>query len=192
MSGKTIVFICLLVIVLAVTGGGLWFLFNPSPVIEVPEGKQVISMDTHSVMGGRRSQLRIYENGSVIFHEDKGMRPPPPPGASATRTWRMGKINPEELDNLIDFIESVRFDELESFYEHLSVTSGAGTMSDLYFTFSVNSSNIINTVQTIGYHPPGSVHPDKELPSPLDEIYIKLYDIIENRTEEVYQESIRS
>ncbi len=183
-------YIGLLALVLALTGGGLWFLFNPSPVIEVPEGEPVIVMDADSVMGGKRSQVLIYENGTVIFHEDKGLRPPPPPGESAIRTWKTGKLTPEEVNNLISYIKSIHFDELDSFYEHMTVISGAGTMSDLRFTFSVDSGNIKNTVQAIGYHPPGSNHPDRELPYPLGEIYTRLNDIIENRTEEIYREAL--
>ena len=67
-------YISLLVLVLALTGGGLWFVFNPSPVIETPEGEPVIVMNITNPTGGTATLLDIYEDGTTICRENKGFR----------------------------------------------------------------------------------------------------------------------
>jgi len=91
MTGKMKLYAGLLVLGLVLVGGGLWFLFNPSSVIEVPEGEPVIAMNITRPAGGTATQLAIYENGTVICRENKGFRrgwedyPP-------TITWRAGTL----------------------------------------------------------------------------------------------------
>jgi hypothetical protein len=60
------------------------------------------------------------------------------------------------------------------------------------FTVSIDSKNLGKTVTVSGYLTPdkGETHPD--MPSPLNEIYTKLKNIAETKTEEVYHESIES
>ena len=190
MTGKMKLYIGLLALGLLLLGGGLWLLYNPVPVIEIPEGEPVIVIDISFRMGGEQSQLAIYKNGTVIYHEDKGLRPPPPPEHPPTRTWKTGKLEEEELSGLIDFFKSSKFDELDTYYQSPSVSVGAGVISDLYCTISISSGNFSNTVRTFGYFPPDSNLPYPGLPYPLDEIYEKLKDIEDNRTEEVYRETI--
>ncbi len=102
MTAKLKLYIGLLPLGLALLGGGLWFLLNPItsapvtvPVFDVPEGEPVIIMERVFIMGGERNQLAIYEDGTVIYHKDKGLRPPPPPGESATRTWSRSLGQPD-------------------------------------------------------------------------------------------------
>jgi hypothetical protein len=59
------------------------------------------------------------------------------------------------------------------------------------FTISIYSENLSKTVTASGYLTPdkGETYPD--MPSPLNEIYIKLKNIAEIETEEVYSESIK-
>ena len=192
MTGKRKLYIGLLGLGLILTGSGLWLLYNPVPVIEIPEGKPVIVMDISFRMGGEQSQLAIYKNGTVIYHEDKGLRPPPPPEHPPTRTWKTGKLEEEELIGLIDFFKSSKFDELDdAYYQYPDPSSESGVISDMDCTVSISSGNFSNTVKTFGYFPPDSNLLYPGLPYPLNEIYKKLKDIAENKTEEVYRESIQ-
>ena len=190
MTGKMKLYIGLLVLGLAMVGTGLWFLFNPVPVIKIPEGEPVIAMELDFVMGGKESQLAIYEDGTVIYHEDKGLRPPPLMGRTPTRTWKTGLLQEEELNNLIDFFKSSKFDELDTYYQYPDPSWESGVTSDMDCTISINSGDYKNTVRAFGYFPPDSSLPYPKLPYPLNEIYKKLQAIIVNKTEEVYRETI--
>ena len=190
MTGKMKLYIGLLALGLMLLGGGLWLLLNPAPRINVPESTPVIVMDILFSMRGEASQLAIYEDGTVIYHEDKGLRPPPPPEHPPTRTWKTGLLQEEELNNLIDFFKNSKFDELDTYYQYPDPSSGGGVTSDMYCTISISSGNFSNTVKTFGYFPPDSGQPYPDMPYPLNEIYKKLKDITEDRTEEVYHESI--
>ena len=185
MTGKMKLYIGLLVLGLAMVGTGLWFLFNPVPVIKIPEGEPVIAMELDFVMGGKESQLAIYEDGTVIYHEDKGLRPPPLMGRTPTRTWKTGLLQEEELNNLIDFFKSSKFDELDTYYQYPDPSWEGGTISDMYCTVSINYGDLYKAVRAFGYLTPdkGLTYPD--MPYPFNEIYKKLKDIAENKTVEV-------
>jgi hypothetical protein len=191
MTGKMKLYIGLLVLGLAMVGTGLWFLFNPMPVIKIPEGEPIIiAMELDFVMGGKFSELHIYGDGTVIYREDKGLRmwtlehPP-------TRTWKTGLLQEEELNNLIDFFKNSKFDELDAYYQYPDPSSGGGVTSDMYCTISISSGNFSNTVKTFGYLTPdeGMTYPD--MPYPLNEIYKRLRVIIDDKTEEVYRGLIK-
>jgi len=190
MTGKMKLYIGLLVLGLLLVGGGTWGLLNSPPNIEIPEGTPVIAMELDFVMRGEASQLAIYEGGTVIYHEDKGLRPPPLMGRTPTRTWKTGLLQEEELNNLIDFFKSSKFDELDAYYQYPDPSSGVGVTNDMYCTISISSGNFSNTVKTFGYLTPdeGMTYPD--MPYPLNEIYRKLRVIIVNKTEEVHRETI--
>jgi hypothetical protein len=189
MTGKMKLYIGLLVLGLLLVGGGLWFLLNPVPVIDIPEGDPVIAMNVDYIMGGRFNSLRIYEDRTVIYHEDKGLRmstPEHPP----TRTWKTGKLEEEELNSLIDFFKSSQFDELDSYYQFPDPSWESGTISDMDCTVSIDYGDLHKAVRAFGYLTPdkGLTYPD--MPYPLNEIYKKLKDIAENKTAEVYRETI--
>ena len=192
MTVRMKLYIGLLALGVLLVGGGLWLLLNRAPVIDIPEGEPVIVMDILFSMGGEESQLAIYEDGTVIYHEDKGLRPPPLPGESATRTWKKGVLRQDELNSLIDFFKSVQFDELDEYYKSPGASGEGGVISDLYCTISINSGDYNNTVTAFGYFPPDKISPYPSLPYPLGDIYMELKQIIENRMEEVYSETIKS
>ena len=191
MTSKMKLYIGLLVLGLAMVGGGLWFVLNSPPKIKIPEGSPVIGMDIFFSMRGEASELAIYEDGTVIYHEDKGLRQLVSPERPATRTWRTGLLQEEELNNLIDFFKTSKFDELDSYYQYPDPASGGGVTSDMYCTISISSGNVSNTVKTFGYLTPDH-GPDlvPDLPYPLNEIYRRLRAIIDDNTEEVYRETI--
>jgi len=58
------------------------------------------------------NHLYIYEDGTVIYSEDRGLRMPTrenPP----IRTWKKGQLQEEELNSLLEFFRDSRFGELD-------------------------------------------------------------------------------
>ncbi|GAI30807.1 unnamed protein product, partial [marine sediment metagenome] len=113
MNGKKRLYIGLLVVGLMLVGSGLWLLLNPIPRINVPESTPVIAMDITHTGGGTRSQLLIYEEGTIIYREDTGLRP----GQVKTRAWSKGKLHEGELADLLEFINDSGFEALNSDYK---------------------------------------------------------------------------
>ena len=180
MTGRTKLYIGLVVLGMALIIAGLWFILNPSVVVKIPEVEPVIAMENTFTMAGIRNKLFIYRDGTVIYVEEEGLRP----GGTRNRTWSKGRIDKQELDTIITFIRDSGFAGLEnSYYRQESPES------DLHHTITVSYQGIYKTVTTSGYFPPDSSQPYEKLPSPLDEIYIKLMDIAINRTKGVYQET---
>ena len=189
MTGKMRLYIGLLVLGLVLLGGGLWFLFKPVPVIDIPEGEPVIVMDILFSMRGEASQLAIYEDGAVIYHKEDNLRmstPENPP----TSTWGKGLPQEEELTSLIDFFESSQFDQLDEYYQYPGAGDKGGVISDMNCTTSIDYGDLHKAVRAFGYLTPDRDMTYPDMPYPLNEIYRRLRIIIEGKTEEGYHESI--
>jgi hypothetical protein len=187
---KRILYI-LLFLGLVVIGGGAWMLATSPPEIDIPEGNPVIYEQRDYVMRGQFSYLYLYEDGSIIFIEEKGLRMPSP-GHPPTRTWRTGKFTQQQLDSLLAYLENCGLDKLDEYYQFPGEPneSGGFRMGDMSFTISVNSENLSKTVTAFGYLTPdkGESYPD--MPAPLNEIYERLR-AVSQTTEEVYREDIK-
>lgn len=191
MTGKVKLYIGLLVLGLVVVGGGVWMLAKSPPRINIPEGNPVIYERLDYVMRGEFSYLYFYEDGSILFIEEKGLRirsPLNPP----TRTWKTGKFTPQQLDSLLAYLENSGLGELDGYYQFPGkpLEGGGFRTGDMSFTISVNSENLSKTVTAFGYLTPdkGETYPD--MPYPLNEIYGRLR-VISQVTEEVYRENIK-
>ena len=66
----------------------------------------------------------------------------------------------------------------------------SGVISDMSCTISINYGNLQKTVKAFGYLTPDNDMTYPDIPYPLNEIYERLRAIIEDKTEEVYRESI--
>lgn len=195
MIGKTRLYIGLLVVGLVLLGSGLWLLLNPilqiNVPINVPESTPVIAMDITQHMEGWRSQLVIYEEGTIIYRVDTGLRM----SKVITSTWSTGKLSKGELSNLFEFINDSGFEALNSDYEFPGIPvptenfPNAIRLGDLKCTITVNNMGLQKAVSAASYLSPdfGMTYPD--MPYPLNEVYRRLKDISENRTEEMYTES---
>jgi hypothetical protein len=183
----------LLALGLLLIGSGVWFFVKSSPDIDIPEGPPVIYEQLDYIMRGEFKYLYIYEDGSIIYIEEEGLRLPTP-GHPATRTWRTGEFTPEQLDSLVAYFESSGLDKLDEYYLFPGEPGEGGSLTrgDMDFTISIDSQNLSKTVTASGYLTPdkGETYPD--MPSPLNEIYAKLKNIAETETEEVYRESIKN
>ena len=210
MTGKTKLYIGLLALGVVLIGGGLWLLFHPAPAVDAPEGTPAISEKTSyshlipdstpiisanisHVMRGEFNLLSIYEDGEIIYIEEKGLRMPSPE-YPPTRIWRTGQISSEELSSLINFFRDNHFDELNDHYKFPGIpVEGSGTgFGDMDGTISIDYQDLHKTVRAAQYisHDDGMTYPD--MPYPLNEIYRKLRDIAVNRTAEVARESIKA
>lgn len=178
LAKKRVLYI-LLFLGLVVVGGGIWMLAKSPPEIDIPEGNPVIYEEIGYMMRGQFSYLYFYEDGSILFIEEKGLRPA---GGHPTRTWSTSKFTQQQLDNLLAYLENCGLDELDEHYEFRT--------SDMFFTISVNSDNLSKKVMASGYITPdnGETYPD--MPSPLNEIYGRLR-AISQATKEVYREDIK-
>jgi len=190
MTGKLKLYIGLLVLGLVVIGGGIWMLLQSPPEIVIPEGNPVIYEQRDYVMRGEFSYLYLYDDGSIIYVGEKGLRirsPQNPP----TRTWRTGKLSLKEMESLVAYFENSGLNELDEYYQFPGEPneSGGFRMGDMKFTITIASDNLNKTVSAYGYLTPdnGETYPD--MPSPLNDIYRRLR-TVSDMTEEVYQEDI--
>jgi hypothetical protein len=202
MTNKMKLLIGLLVLGIALIGGGILFILNPfqrniSPVsvqhIEIPEGTPLVTEELNYLMRGENDSLSIYADGSVVYIEEKGLRMPTP-GNPATRTWKTGKLTPEELNSLMDYIDNSGFEKLNEYYQFPGkpIEGGTGvviTSGDGSFKFTMNSDRIQKTVTAFGYLTPDHDETYPDMPSPLNEIYRRLR-IIAMSTQEVGREII--
>lgn len=198
MTDKMKLYIGLLVLGLLLSGGGLWFLFNSPPRIEIPEGTPVIAMELDFVMRGEFGKLYVYDDGGALYVEEKNLRMPTPEHPP-TRVWNKGQIHVEEVSSLIQLFQTDEFAGLDDYYQFSGkpmepkegVPTGGFTMGDGSFTFYINYEDLRKSVIAFGYLTPdhGITYPD--MPYPLDEIYKRLRVIIDDKTREVYQESIQ-
>jgi len=187
MTGRMKLYIGLLVLALVFMGTGLWFLFNPLYVIDIPEGEPIITMyNSYRTIGQGPDHLYIYQDGEVIFVEQKGIV------EDATRIWSTGKLQKVEVDELLDFVKHSGFASLNGTYQFPGeLVDGATKTGGMSCTISINYKDLNKTVNADWYLSPdgGIMYPD--MPYPLNEIYEKLKQIIDNKTEEVYEESIK-
>jgi len=202
MAAKRVILYILLALGILMIGSGVWLLHNATqekvnilegnPVIKVniPEGNPVIYEKLDYAMRGEYSYLYIYEEGSILLVEEKGLRMPFL-GNTPTRTWKTGKLTPEQLNSLLEYFKDSGLDNLEEYYQspEKPVEGGGFIMGDMGFTITVNSEKISKTVTAFGYLTPdnGETYPD--MPSPLNEIYGRLRTLTMT-TEKVYQENI--
>lgn len=172
-------------------GSGVWLFVESPAKIDIPESSPVIYEQVLYTMAGENYELYIYEDGSIIYIEEKGLRFPSPEHP-ATRTWKTDKFTAEQLDSLLVYLENGGLDKLnDSYYFPGEPTEGGGkTMSDMSFTIIVNSKNLNKKVTAYGYLSPdrGETYPD--MPPPLNEIYEK-FRVIALATQEVARENIQ-
>ncbi len=177
---------------------GTDFTTDPAMIPAIPEDTPVIFEKLDFVMRGRFDRLYIYEDGSVIHTQEINLRMPGPYNPP-TRIWRTGHLTDEELVRIIDLFRMGSFAALENYYQFpgepmkpiAGVPSGGFTMGDMSITISVDYEYLNKTVSAFGYLTPdhGETYPD--MPAPLNELYVELKDITNNRTTEVARERIR-
>jgi hypothetical protein len=146
--------------------------------VSIPEGNPVIFERRDYVMRGQFTFLYVYEDGSILFIEETGLRMATSQNP-ATRTWKTGRLQPQELDKLMQLFTGSGFKKLDEYYKFPGEPikggpAGGFRMGDMSFTVSINHSSLSKTVTALGYLTPdgGETYPD--MPSPLDKIYVQL------------------
>ena len=182
---KMRLYIGLMILALLLVGGGVWGLLNSQPRIQIPEDSPVIAMELDFVMGGASHKLYLYDDGAVLYIEEKNLRMPTPE-SPPTRVWSQGQIQAEELNSILRLFQTDEFAELDEEYNW-----EARQTSDLLLTISVHYQKVGKTVLASGYLSPdeGLTYPD--MPYPLNERYKRLRVVIDDNIQEVYQEPIR-
>ncbi len=183
---KRSVIIVLPALGLLLAGGAIWLWPSVAPSsqnanIPTPPGSPVIVMDVSHIMAGERSNLSIYEDGTVIFIEEQGLRLPLPEHP-ATRTWKIGQLEEEELSVLLEYIRSSGFDILDPYYSFPGRPIEGGppggiTMSDMFLSISVTLPELTKTVNANSYLSPDGRLSYPDMPYPLNDIYQRLMGI---------------
>ena len=171
--------IVLLTMGLLLVGGSIWLWSSLAPTpdanIPTPPGSPVIVMDISHIMAGERSNLSIYEDGTVIFIEEQGLRLPSP-GHPATRTWKTGHLQEDELRELTLFFVNSHFSELNEYnqFPGSPIEHGGISFGDMSLTISIYHEDLSKTVKAALYRTPdkGLSYPD--MPYPLNDIYQRL------------------
>ncbi|MDD5037771.1 MAG: hypothetical protein PHN78_00395 [Dehalococcoidales bacterium] len=191
MRNRGILYI-LLALGIVLIGSGAWLLHGSSQakVVVIPEGNPVIYEKLDYVMRGQFNYLYFYDDGSIIYIEEKGLRLPSP-GHPPTRTWSTGKLTQQQLDSLLAYLENSELDKLDEHYTFPGepIANGGFRTGDMQFTITVNSENLSKTVTAFGYLTPDNGEKYPDMPSPLNEIYGRLRTLTMT-TEKVYQENI--
>ena len=204
MKNKITLLIGLAILGLIAIGAGTWFLLNPAgsvqlsenaPItVKLPETPPVIFEKLEYIMQGEFDNLYIYSDGSVIYVEEEGLRMPMP-DHPPTRTWKLGNLPQDELSSLIALFQSSEFKALKNHYQYsgnpldpLGSIASSGTWGDGSFSFSINYAGFQKEVVTNGFLTPDHRETYPSMPYPLDEIYVKLRDVVLNHTKEISTE----
>ncbi len=144
MTAKMKLYVGLLALGLVLIGSGFGLMQGVAAKVSIPEGNPVIYERLDYIMRGEFNYLYIYEDGSVIYVEEKGLRIRSP-GHPPTRTWKTGHLRERELEQLTGLFQSSQFAGLDKYYQFpgkpMEPIEGAPTsgftMGDGSFTFSI-------------------------------------------------------
>ncbi|HEY96461.1 MAG TPA: hypothetical protein G4O15_16160 [Dehalococcoidia bacterium] len=196
----------LLVLVLALTGFGIWSVFNSGNKVKIPEEEPVVLVDFNNPENGTFSQLSIYEDGTVIYVEDSELEMPVQQGDEYIRTWRTGRLDSEEIEYFFSILDSVAFFELGSTViftrsdmteeeEYVPEEMPKPTGPSLYpgrpieyIRMFVDNGQKENTIVVIGYVSTGAaaiqaLHDEPDFS--FKHIYAELADVIVNKNEKI-------
>lgn len=117
MATKRSILYILLALGVLLIGSGVWLMLGSAQAkVSIPKGTPVIYEKLDYIMRGEFSYLYIYEDESIIYIEEKGLRirsPLHPP----TRTWRTGKLTAEQLGSLLAYFKNSGLDKLDEHYQ---------------------------------------------------------------------------
>jgi hypothetical protein len=187
-------YITILVLGLVLLGTGFYFLLeNHHREISLEENP-IITANARYDFGGKSFTLYIYENRHVIYIKEINLRLDLP-GLQPTRIWEKGNIQQEEMDSLLFLFNTKEFKGLDerNKFVGLRLENGQLGFSDMYYTLTIKYRDINRTVQADRYLPSTKyeeAYPD--MPYPLNEIYVILKQVTDNRTTEVYRELIKN
>lgn len=74
MKKKIRLYIGLLVLGLVLVGSGVWLVHTTQAKVSIPKGNSLIYERLDYIMRGEFGYLYIYEDGSIIYIEEKGLR----------------------------------------------------------------------------------------------------------------------
>jgi len=189
MIREKVTLLSLLTLGIFLIGGGLLLRHFLIPEVKLPDGSPIIVEERSLLLGGEASRLYIYENGQVVYIEEKNLRQSvskhPP-----TRVWKTGEINEDELESLIDIFEDSHYRELNNYYQTRGKPHDRGFIhGDMRYTVSIVYEDLAKEVTTFGYPSFDHYMTLPDMPYPLSIIYTRLRDIT-SKTTIVAQERI--
>jgi hypothetical protein len=161
----------------------------------IPDEEPVIYMDLVRIMGGRNYEFSLYEDGTVIYIKEWGLRMSTLENPSV-RAWRSGKISEGKMDELTRLFKTEEFISLGEpldypvpGFENAVGVEGM-TIADMTCYFRIDYANVEKSVIASSFTTPdhGMTYP--AMPYPLNEIYKILKNIAENETKEDYRKEI--
>ncbi len=183
------ILLILVVLGIALIGGGLWLWYDSTRInVTIPEGTPLVVERIDYPMRGQSSQLLFYKDGSILFIEEKGWRPP---GGQPIRIWSTARFTQPQMDSLITYLENSGLDKLDENYNFPGepVEGGGLRKGEMDFTLTVYSDNLKKKVTAFGYLTPDNGETFPGMPAPLNDIYHTLR-LISAETREVYRENI--
>jgi len=163
--------------------------FGSEPEIYTPQSDWVISQRLYDIKNGEFRYLCIYEDGSLTAIQMEGLRGPVEQHMIIRKT---GEFSKKELSNLIELFEEGGFFELGSSYKFQGPPdeNSESGLDGVHYSVSAHLEHRGKTVRVSNCFSPdgGETYPD--MPYPLNEIYKRLKNIANNKTDEVTRESI--
>jgi len=162
--------------------------FTGEPESYVPRSKWVISDRLYDIKKGEFRYLCIYEDGSLLHIKVEKLLEPV---AQHVRIWKTGKLDEEELRDLIEFFETSGFKEMNrnNQFPGLRDKDGNIILSDVHYSVSNNFESWGNFVKASNYLSPDGGKTIPDMPYPLNEIYKRLRETTDNHTTEIAREN---
>lgn len=187
---RKLVLVIVGVLGVVVIGVGVGLLVTRPAGFTPPDGQPVIYTDELYTMQGIDNALYLYEDGTVLYITETGLRFPTA-DHPAVRTWFKATLSPAEITDLLGYFREIDFNNLTI----APLWNGTGEhptpFSDLMYTVSVSGGDLQQTLTISEYFPPTRTDQSAIMPSPMDEVYTRLAAIAagaaEFRTEKVSQ-----
>lgn len=181
MTRRMILLLSLLIVGLAVVGLGIGLLANQPRTVRIPNEFPAIASDATYKESGDRDRLYIYKDGYILFVEEKGSSE----AGNFTRTWSTGQLIEGELTELMNLAKKTEFETLANQYRFVGDNTSTGTprIGDMDYVVSVNYQNLRKIVSLVDYYSPDHATVYPEMPYPLGEIYKRMKEIADNKTE---------
>ena len=134
-------------------------------------------------MAGANTEIEVLNDGQIVVIQEQGLRLASS-GSPATRTWKIGRLSPEELNVLIGSVSSSGFASLDPNYVFPGrpIAGGGFTLGDMSLSIMVNLPELQKTVTAAAYISPDAYRSFSDMPAALNQVYSALAALIDKAT----------